>query len=375
MKRAVCAAGASMGLLLLAGCGLAANPQPPTLWLPAPPRDVAAARVGNEVRLHWTMPKSTTDKVTLKGEQTAHICWTGGAAAAGNGKAPAMAAASSGLPGCQAAGDGKFPPEKPVAFAAQLPSALLQGEPRAVSYFVELENHAGKTAGPSNPGWVAAGAAPPALTGLRLETREKGVALHWDPAGAEAGLVLRIHRVLVTAPGGARPNEANGAPPAEEQVLEVDLDKGDPGQALDSDATLDHTWKYTAERVLRATLEHHALEIAGEPSAALTIAAKDVFPPAVPAGLAVVVDEEAHALDLSWTPDSDADVAGYVVYRRDVTAGTAVERISGKALVVPPSFEDKDVQEGHRYAYAVSAVDQDGNESARSGEVEEGLAQ
>jgi hypothetical protein len=30
---------------------------------------------------------------------------------------------------------------------------------------------------------------------------------------------------------------------------------------------------------------------------------------------------------------------------------------------------------GHRYAYAVSAVDQDGNESAWSGEVEEEIPQ
>jgi fibronectin type 3 domain-containing protein len=68
-------------------------------------------------------------------------------------------------------------------------------------------------------------------------------------------------------------------------------------------------------------------------------------------------------------------LAGYVVYRRDVTAGGAVERISGSALVVGPSFSDSTVVAGHRYAYAVSAVDADGNESAQSGEVEEGLPQ
>jgi fibronectin type 3 domain-containing protein len=105
----------------------------------------------------------------------------------------------------------------------------------------------------------------------------------------------------------------------------------------------------------------------------VTIDAKDVFPPEVPAGVAAVADAQARAIDLSWTPDTDADLAGYVVYRRDVTAGTAMERISGKSLVVPPSFGDTTVVAGHRYAYAVSAVDQDGNESARSGEVEEEL--
>ncbi|MGB6610620.1 MAG: hypothetical protein WBE63_12845, partial [Acidobacteriaceae bacterium] len=59
--------GASGWLVLLAGCGLASNPQPPTLWLPEPVKDLAATRVGDAVHLHWTMPKETTDKVALKG--------------------------------------------------------------------------------------------------------------------------------------------------------------------------------------------------------------------------------------------------------------------------------------------------------------------
>jgi fibronectin type 3 domain-containing protein len=77
-------------------------------------------------------------------------------------------------------------------------------------------------------------------------------------------------------------------------------------------------------------------------------------------------------MDLSWTPDADADLAGYVVYRRDVTAGGSWERISAKT-VVPPSYSDAGVVAGHKYAYAVSAVDADGNESEKSGEVVEGL--
>jgi hypothetical protein len=42
--RAIWVAVASGGLALLAGCGLAANPQPPTLWLPNPPKDLTATR-------------------------------------------------------------------------------------------------------------------------------------------------------------------------------------------------------------------------------------------------------------------------------------------------------------------------------------------
>ncbi|MGC2637078.1 MAG: hypothetical protein WA294_07850, partial [Acidobacteriaceae bacterium] len=290
-------------------------------------------------------------------------------------KAPPKPVPSSGLPGCESAGDQHYPPAKPARYTAQFPAALASGEPRVVTYFVELRNPAGKTAGPSNPAWVAAGSAPPPVADLRLETQAAGVVLHWQAAATQPGMVLRIHRTLVKSPGMPKPSEANGIPPLEQQTLEVDLDKTDPGQALDRDAALDHTWRYTVERVARLDLDHHALEIAGPPSQPVTVDAKDVFPPAVPAGLAIVADEQAHALELSWTPDADPDFAGYVVYRRDITAGNPAARISGKALVVPPSFEDKDVASGHRYAYSMSAVDRDGNESARSAEAEAELPQ
>ena len=341
------ATAASGWLVLLAGCGLAANPQPPTLWLPTPVKDLTATRVGDEVHLHWTMPKETTDKVMLKGEQRAHFCWEDAAMGekpaaggkAGAGKAQKATPKMRPDP-CRTLGDGMFPPEKAADFTVRMPGELVAGAPRAVAFFVELQNHAGKTAGPSNAAWVATGAAPQGVTGLRLETRAEGVVLHWDEAAARAAMVLRIHRTLVPAAAGEKTKEANGAPPAEKQVLEVDLDKADPGVALDHDAVFDHAWKYWAERVLQVQLDKHAVEIAGPPSATVAIDAKDVFAPAVPEGVAAVADGQARAIDLSWTPDTDADLAGYVVYRRDVTAGTAMERISGKSLVVPPSFGD-----------------------------------
>jgi hypothetical protein len=363
-------AAASGSLLLLAGCAAAANPQPPTLWLPAPVKDLTAARVNGEVHLHWTMPKNTTDHVPLKGDQRGHVCRE--TSAAFDPKA------------CHAAGDGTFTPGKPADFTVKLPPELTTGTPRAVAFYVELENHAGKTAGPSNAAWVASGEAPAAATGLQLEASADGVVLHWQAAAPEPGLTMRMHRTLargagvrgagVNAPGAPKPDESRGVPAPEEQTLEVDLSKADPGGAVDRDALLDHEWKYWVERVVRVQAEGHALEIAGAASDKVSLLAKDVFPPAVPAGLAVVADAQAKAMDLSWTPDSDADIAGYVVYRRDMTAGGSLERITPRT-VVPPTWSDPTVTAGHRYAYAVSAVDQDGNESAKSGEVEEEMPQ
>ncbi|HUB20451.1 MAG TPA: fibronectin type III domain-containing protein [Acidobacteriaceae bacterium] len=355
--------------MLLAGCGLAENPQPPTLWLPQPVKDLAATRVSNTVRLHWTMPKNTTDKVALKGDQRAQVCWE---FAAPTGK-PAFDAKN-----CRTAGDGMFPPDKPADLAVPLPDELTTGKPRAVAFYVELQNHVGKTAGPSNPAWVASGPAPLGVAGLQLETRAEGVVLRWAPATPEPGLIMRLHRTLVLVSGAPKPDEAKGVSPPAEQTLEVSLDHQDPGGAVDRDAALDHTWKYWVERVVRIEADGHAIETAGPPSAAVTIDAKDVFPPAVPAGLAIVADPQGKAMDLSWTPDTDADTAGYFVYRMDLSPGAAPasawERITPK-VVVAPSYTDTTVLPGHSYAFAVSAVDQDGNESAKSPEVQEQMPQ
>jgi hypothetical protein len=335
------------------------------LWLPTPPKDLTANRVGDDVHLHWTMPKNTTDKVALKGDQRAHFCWVG--------------ESKPTLPfdpkSCKPAGDGMFPPGKPAEATAHMPAELTAGSPRAVAYFVELQNHVGKTAGPSNIGWVAAGAAPPAATGLQVEARPEGTVLHWGPAPSQPHMVLRIRRELVPKPKGPKQKQEPGLPPPDQQILEVDLDKTDPGEALDRDAPLDHVWKYSVERVLRLEIDKQALEITSAPSETVTIDAKDVFPPAVPSGLVAVADAQAHAIDCSWSPDTNADLAGYVVFRRDETAGTAVERVSPKTPLVAPSFTDTGVVPGHRYAYTVTAVDQDGNESAHSTEAEEELPQ
>jgi fibronectin type 3 domain-containing protein len=77
----------------------------------------------------------------------------------------------------------------------------------------------------------------------------------------------------------------------------------------------------------------------------------------------------AASIDLSWEPVAEPDVAGYFVYRRE--NADAWQRISPAAPVVGPGFHDALIESGHKYRYAVSAVDQGGHESARSAEIEE----
>ena len=75
------------------------------------------------------------------------------------------------------------------------------------------------------------------------------------------------------------------------------------------------------------------------------------------------------SIDLSWQPDTEPDLAGYDVYRREDE--TPWQRISGDQPVVGPAFHDAHVLPGHTYRYGVSAVDQAGMRAAAPPEAAE----
>jgi len=338
--------------LMLAGCGLPSAPQPPSLKLPEPVTDLLASRIGDQVHLHWTMPKRTTDKVILEGPQQAHICRKIEAGP------------------CEPAGTQAFNPDSPADFVDHLPPALASGPPKLLTYTVDLLNHAGHSAGPSNPAFTAAGSAPPGVDGFTATVQPDGIVLRWHSTGADQ--LLRIHRVLAPAQGGSKTSQLAGVPAPPQQTLEVTAI--DQGQALDRDAALDHTYRYSTERILRLTLGGNSFEVLSTPSETITINARDVFPPATPRDLQAVADPEALAIDLSWAPNTERDIAGYIIYRRDTATSAGPTRISPPNEVAP-SLRDLNAAPGHRYAYSVSAIDIDGNESPRSPETEESLPQ
>jgi fibronectin type 3 domain-containing protein len=67
-------------------------------------------------------------------------------------------------------------------------------------------------------------------------------------------------------------------------------------------------------------------------------------------------------IDLSWAPNTESDLDGYIVYRRTGSAPFAA--VSG--VLKSPAWRDADVHPGQQYFYAVAAVDVRGNQSAPS---------
>src|SRR5580692_8383558 len=117
----------------LAGCGMPGAPLPPSLRLPDRVADLSAVRTGNQVALTWSMPKRDTDKVPLKGDVAVRICRN-----------------ESSTASCSAAASLQVAPVTDGSFTDTLPPALSQGSPRVVTYYVELDNRRGRSAGLSN---------------------------------------------------------------------------------------------------------------------------------------------------------------------------------------------------------------------------------
>ena len=112
------------------------------------------------------------------------------------------------------------------------------------------------------------------------------------------------------------------------------------------------------------------LEIEGDDTASLRVFARDTFPPAVPTGLQAVFSGPGQKpfVDLVWSPDTSADLAGYNIYRRE--EGGQPEKLNAEP-VKTPAYRDTAVQSGKKYFYSVTAVDVHGNESAKSEEASE----
>ncbi len=339
--------------------------------LPQPVVDLRAERTGDMVILRWTMPVRTTDRVVLSGGQRGAVC-----------------RAVEGGP-CVPAGSVLFAPGALAKYSDALPPELRAGSLRSLHYQVRLQNRRGSDAGPSNAALSAAGAAPPAIGNAEAEATPTGIVVRWQAAGAGrisetpagAGLLVRLQRERILRAGENRPSTADerqgSVPQPALQLLEAPehfaAGAWTPNHTTDAEAALNRSYRYQVALVERVRLGGQIVQVSGMGAQTPVLAADDRFPPAVPTGLAVVANPEGKAIDLSWNPDSEPDLRGYFIYRREVGSPAGGERVSGAKPVEASSWSDTTARSGVRYAYSLSAVDADGNESGRSPESVETL--
>ncbi len=160
-----------------------------------------------------------------------------------------------------------------------------------------------------------------------------------------------------------------GAGPAKAEKLIAELPFDNVASFTDRSIEWDKTYSYRAT-VVTMTSDKDGIE--GDDTPTVSVLTRDIFPPKVPSGMQAVFSGESNRpfIDLIWNINQESDLQGYNVYRHE--SGGPPARINSVAIKTP-SYRDFDVSTGKTYFYSVSAVDLQGNESARSEETTESV--
>ena len=361
----------------LFACAAPSPPLPPSLELPAPVTDLHATRKGNNVVLTWTLPQQTTDGEGIRFLGPTRICRSQQDKLTECGQ-PVVELAFSQLETSTTKAATNVPQRVAARYLDPLPADWMRNPAASVTYAVESLNTSHRGADLSNQVRVPAAATEKPPADFAAQLTGEGIVLTWSGpllsiAGGDAAphYFYRVYRT------------EKDAPPA--LVGEVQQGTQTSMRLVDHSFTWENTYDYRVNLATRLTAgSPHAcpgeanplpackdsMDVEGEDSASSTIVAHDTFPPAVPTALQAVFSGAGQTpfIDLTWNPNTDADLAGYNVYRRD-SSGQPTRM--NTELVKAPAFRDANVSSGQTYFYSVAAVDARANESSRSEEASE----
>ena len=299
----------TLALVCLTACGYIGEPLPPALNIPAPVADLAAIQRGPRLEIQFTLPGLTTEQLPLSSVEEIEL------RAGANRTEPfdvnTWAQSATRVPVTKL---------EPGPIQAATPSKDLAGSEAVLG--VRMRNRKGRWSAWSN--LVAMPIVEPAPTPVsaNAESAPEGAKLTWQ---APPGLKFRIVR--------------DGKKLADTGTNEF----------------ADRTAEFGKDYVYQVIALRGAAE--SDPTAAIRITPKDTFPPATPAGLALIAGTQS--AELAWERNTESDFASYRVYRAD--NGGPFTQIADS--VPAPSYSDRAVESGKRYRYAISAVDLAGNES------------
>jgi hypothetical protein len=350
-----------LSLVGWSGCASSAPPVPPSLELPATVSDLRAARKGDRVSLSWTVPALTTDHEAVRHYGHTRICR--GAEAALKVCGTAIGSVAPPAVAVQERRSKKAATQKITATYNDTLTGVARPDDE-VTYAVEVLNRYGRSGGLSNQVHVPAFPAFPPPSDFQAEITSEGVKFTWSCPAALTRFPDVEYRLRVS-------RAAQGSPEST-AVAEGGLDACHT-PLLDQTFEWEKTYQYHAMTVIVVSEPGKPpIEIDGDDTPPVRVVAHDVFPPAVPSDLQAVFSGMGQPpfIDLVWSPDTDADFAGYNVYRHE--EGGQPVKLNAE-LVKAPAYRDSTVRAGKKYFYAVSAVDVRGNESAKSEEASEAV--
>ena len=295
---------ASLLCLLLAGCGKIGEPLPPFIRIPEAVNDLAVRQNGRDFVLSWTNPANYVDGSAATDLSRVHI------------RSNDSIVTTLDVTAASQAQTWVFP---------------VDSSESQRSFTVLVETSGGRMSPSSNVASISPVAVPGRVVRLEAVVDQRRIVLTWEkpqdnPELAEAYLVTRRE-------------------PQESQMVQdtrYEDSRYQPGLA--------YTYDVTAMRGM----------IPGVGPESVSVVVQDRTAPQVPTDLDIVPSESGAFI--TWSANSETDLAGYRVFRSESSGGEYVAVTD--SLNATNAWFDKDYRPG-RY-YAVSAVDEFGNEGIRS---------
>jgi hypothetical protein len=351
-------------LLGLVGCGAPGDPQPPSPPVPVAVTDLAARQQGTGVQLTFTLPGRAVNGDRLE-EPPAIEIFRGKVKLNGSPDNKTFKLVYT-IPGALA---DVYTSQGKIQFTDPLPAEETRANPGAV-YAYRIRTRAAKQKDSADSNLVAAKVYPVTEKINLLEARvtQNAIELAWpappkitagNPNESLAGYHVYRGELDQTAPLPS-PSELSQIKWKSPPLLLA------PTQTNSySDNLFDFGKSYLY--FVRSVVIADGTPIESDDSAATIVTPKDTFPPAAPQNVVVAGtpgENGATVGDLSWSINTENDLAGYRVYRSEKSGERG--RLLTTELLQSPAYRDSSVQPGKQYFYLITAVDRAGNESSVS---------